>query len=145
MNIELKKYGENIDFTSLVGNESSSQGKKTLIYSWCANKRELSIMIKDENDTLVGAETISLAFGIIVFIEKLNMYGFNVTISDGIIYSPSTIHKAAGLLQAGFHKLIKNNDNYTIDNIFEQNILDEKELNMLINSDVTEINLIDIK
>lgn len=145
MIVELKRIGDKIDFTNLVGRESGVLDKKTLIYSWDNDRKELGIMINNTEDERVGTETISLAFGLVTFIEKLEAYGFNVTITDGISYSVGTRNKAQGLIQAGFYKLIKIDNNYMVDNIFQQNILLEDELQYLLSNNIQEINLSEIK
>lgn len=145
MKVELKKIGNKIDFTNLVGKESVIQDKTTMIYSWDNDRKELGIIINNMEGNRVGTETISLAFGLVTFIEKLEAYGFDVTITDGISYSVNTRNKAQGLMQAGFSKLIKVDNNYIVDNIFQQNILLEDELQYLLNNNISEINLSEIK
>lgn len=145
MKVELKKIGDKIDFTNLVGKESVIQDKTTMIYSWDNDRKELGIIINNMEGNRVGTETISLAFGLVTFIEKLEAYGFDVTITDGISYSVNTRNKAQGLMQAGFSKLIKVDNNYIVDDIFQQNILLEDELQYLLNNNISEINLSEIK
>lgn len=145
MRVELKKIGDKIDFTNLVGKESVVLDKKTMIYSWDNDRKELGIIINNMEGNRVGTETISLAFGLVTFMEKLEAYGFSVVITDGISYSVDTKNKAHGLIQAGFFKLIKVDNNYMVDNIFQQNILSEDELQYLLSNDIPEINLSEIK
>lgn len=145
MRVELKRIGDKIDFTDLVGKESVVLDKTTMIYSWDNDRKELGIIINDMEGNRVGTETISLAFGIVTFMEKLETYGFNVAITDGISYSADTKNKAQGLVQAGFSKLIKVDNNYMVDNVFQQNILQENELQYLLEKNVLEINLTEIK
>ncbi|MGL5658201.1 MAG: hypothetical protein ACRDDK_03885 [Cetobacterium sp.] len=145
MRVELKRIGDKIDFTNLVGKESVVLDKKTMIYSWDNDRKELGIIINNMEGNRVGTETISLAFGLVTFIEKLEAYGFSVVITDGISYSVDTKNKAQGLIQAGFFKLIKVDNNYMVDNIFQQNILLEDELQYLLSNSIPEINLSEIK
>lgn len=145
MIIEIKKKGDYIDFTELVGKESSVVDKKTLIHKWDNDRKELGIIINDENNIQIGAEIVSLAFGLVVFMEKVSSYGFEVIVTDGISYSSETKQKAAGLTLAGFYKMIKKDENYMVDNIFQQNILLESELQYLLENNILEINLSEIK
>ncbi|WP_330111969.1 hypothetical protein VSU16_04770 [Cetobacterium somerae] len=145
MRVELKRIGEKIDFTNLVGKESVVLDKTTMIYSWDNDRKELGIIINNMEGDRVGTETISLAFGLVTFIEKLESYGFNVVITDGISYSVDTKNKVQGLIQAGFVKLIKLENNYMVDNIFQQTFLLENELQYLLENNVLEINLFEIK
>lgn len=145
MRVELKRIGDKIDFTNLVGKESVVLDKKTMIYSWDNDRKELGIIINNMEGNRVGTETISLAFGLVTFMEKLEAYGFSVVITDGISYSADTKNKAQGLIQAGFFKLIKVDNNYMVDNIFQQNILLEDELQYLLSNSIPEINLSEIK
>lgn len=145
MRVELKRIGDKIDFTNLVGKESVVLDKKTMIYSWDNDRKELGIIINNMEGNRVGTETISLAFGLVTFMEKLEAYGFSVVITDGISYSVDTKNKAQGLIQAGFFKLIKVDNNYMVDNIFQQNILLEDELQYLLSNSIPEINLSEIK
>lgn len=145
MRVELKRIGDKIDFTNLVGKESIVLDKKTMIYSWDNDRKELGIIINNMEGNRVGTETISLAFGLVTFIEKLEAYGFSVVITDGISYSVDTKNKAQGLIQAGFFKLIKVDNNYMVDNIFQQNILLESEIQYLLENNIQEINLSEIK
>ncbi len=145
MRVELKRIGDKIDFTNLVGKESVVLDKTTMIYSWDNDRKELGIIINDMEGNRVGTETISLAFGLVTFIEKLEAYGFNAVITDGISYSVDTKNKAQGLIQAGFSKLIKADSNYMVDSIFQQNILLEDELQYLLSNNISEINLSEIK
>lgn len=145
MRVELKRIGDKIDFTNLVGKESVVLDKKTMIYSWDNDRKELGIIINNMEGNRVGTETISLAFGLVTFMEKLEAYGFSVVITDGISYSVDTKNKAQGLIQAGFFKLIKVDNNYMVDNIFQQNILLEDELQYLLRNSIPEINLSEIK
>lgn len=145
MRVELKRIGDKIDFTNLVGKESVVLDKKTMIYSWDNDRKELGIIINNMEGNRVGTETISLAFGLVTFMEKLEAYGFSVVITDGISYSVDTKNKAQGLIQAGFFKLIKVDNNYMVDNIFQQNILLEDELQYLLSNSILEMNLSEIK
>ena len=145
MRVELKKVGDKIDFTNLVGKESIVSDKKTMIHSWDNDRKELGIIINNTEGSRVGTETISLAFGLVTFMEKLESYGFSVVITDGINYSVDTKNKAQGLLQAGFSKLIKVDNNYMVDSVFQQNILQENELQYLLSNNISEINLTEIK
>ena len=145
MRVELKRIGDKIDFTNLVGKESVVLDKKTMIYSWDNDRKELGIIINNMEGNRVGTETISLAFGLVTFMEKLEAYGFSVVITDGISYSVDTKNKTQGLMQAGFFKLIKVDNNYMVDNIFQQNILLEDELQYLLSNGIPEINLSEIK
>ncbi|MGL6167454.1 MAG: hypothetical protein ACRC0Y_04105 [Fusobacteriaceae bacterium] len=147
MRIEIKKKGDYIDFAELVGKEVTVKGKKTLIHKWDNERKELGVMVSDEMGSQLGAEVVSLAFGIITFIEKVNSYGFDVIITEGILYSYNTKQKAQGLIQAGFSKLIINNDNtnYTVDGIFTQTLLTEDELVECLNSNLSEVELMNVK
>jgi hypothetical protein len=143
--VELKKNQDKIDFTELVGKETIYSDRVILIHLWDNDRKELGVIIKDLNKNQIGAEVISLAFGLVVFIEKLEGYGFQVVITEGLSYSLETIQKAQGLIQAGFEKLIKNNDVYTIDSIFPQTILREDELQHLLENSIEELRLSEIK
>ncbi|MGL6098441.1 MAG: hypothetical protein ACRCZ9_00860 [Fusobacteriaceae bacterium] len=147
MIIEIKKKGDYIDFTELVGKEGVVGDKKTLIHKWDNERKELGIMINDESGSQIGAEVVSLAFGLITFMEKVSSYGFEVVITNGVLYSTETKQKAQGLIQAGFSKLIVNDDNinYTVDGIFTQTLLTEDELAECLDSNLSEIELINIK
>lgn len=146
MIVELKRLNDKIDFTNLVGKESIVDNKTVLIYSWDNDRTELGLMItENSNRKHIGTEVISLAFGLVTFITKIEGYGFSVKIVDGVSYSQETIQKAQGLAQAGFVKLIKLENNYMVDNIFQQTFLLENELQYLLENNVLEINLSEIK
>lgn len=143
--IKMKVNKNKIDFISLVGNEILFQDKKILIYDWSNEYSDLGIIIKNDKNQQIGNERISLALGFNHFINRLSEYGFNVIIEENITYSLETIQKAHGLTLAGFSKLVRVEDNYSVDNIFLQTFLLENELQYLLVNNVQELNLIDIK
>lgn len=143
--IKLKRVGDKIDFTSLVSKECIKDDKVILIYDWNNETKDLGLIIQNNLREQIGVERISLALGLQTFIEKLNGYGFNIVIEDGIIYSLETIQKAHGLVLAGFNKLIRVENNYSVDNVFLQTFLLESELQHLLNDNVLELNLSEIK
>lgn len=143
--VKLKRVGDKIDFTSLVSKECIKDDKIILIYDWNNDSKDLGLLIQNNMREQIGVERISLALGLQVFIEKLNGYGFNIVIEDGIIYSLETIQKAHGLVLAGFNKLIRVEDNYSVDNVFLQTFLLETELQHLLKDNILELNLTDIK
>ncbi len=75
----------------------------------------------------------------------LNIYSFELFFEDESKFYPETITKAQGLIQAGFSKLIRGGNNYTVDGTFIQNLLTQEELDYLLNEGVEEILLSDIK
>lgn len=78
-------------------------------------------------------------------VAHLEIFGYVIEFIDVFVYSSETIQKSKGLIQAGFAKLIKQDTNYMVDNIFQQNILLEDELQYLLSNSIPEINLSEIK
>lgn len=144
--LTINKIGDKISFEELVSSKTNYLNKIMYIYMFDGNTNELHIAIKnEETEMLEATEKISLALGIEIFLEKLEGYGFEVVVKQGFCYSIETVSKVQGLIQAGFSKLIRLDNNYMVDNIFQQNILLEQELKDLLESNISEINLSEIK
>lgn len=77
-------------------------------------------------------------------LAHLKIFGYEIEFVSVFAFSNETVQKAKGLVQAGFSKLIKTENNYMVDNIFQQNILLENELNYLLENSISEISLSEI-
>lgn len=76
----------------------------------------------------------------------LSLYGIEVIFEyTKAVFSKVSINKAQALVIAGFTKLIRQGDNYTVDNIFPQNFLTQEELDYLLKENIEEILLSEIK
>ncbi|MGL6101119.1 MAG: hypothetical protein ACRC0G_16035 [Fusobacteriaceae bacterium] len=145
MKIELKIINNNIQFIDLVGKTTFFLEREMQIYDWDNNHKDCGIIINNLSGVQVGVERVSLGLGLEIFIEKMAGFGFEIKIVQGFAYSQETIQKAQALTVAGFSKLIKENDNYSVDNIFAQNFLTQEELEYLLSEEKEEILLSDIK
>ncbi|MGL5314664.1 MAG: hypothetical protein ACRC92_15545 [Peptostreptococcaceae bacterium] len=78
-------------------------------------------------------------------LAHLEIFGYKIELIEMFVYSEMTLKKIEGLIQAGFTKFIREGDNYMVDGIFRQNILSDEELQHLLKSNITEINLLEIE
>lgn len=76
-------------------------------------------------------------------LAHLKIFGYQIEFIELFEYSERTVRKIEGLIQAGFTKLIKSENNYMVDNIFLQSFLLENELQYLLSDEIEEIKLID--
>lgn len=145
--IKVKVINDIPKFESLVGYYFKFNDKNIRIYEYNSNNGNLKLAI-DVNGNGVDevTEEISLSLGIDRFVKTLKEnYGLEIILESGFVFSQETTQKAQGLMQAGFYKLIKTDNNYTVDNIFQQSILLDPELKYLLDNNVLEINLSEIK
>lgn len=141
--IEIK----NNDFSILVGYRFVFEDKKIRIYEFDGNTGNLKLAIDiNENGVDEITEEVSLSLGLDRFLKTLKEnYNLEIILVEGISFFNETIQKARGLIQAGFTKLIKADSNYMVDSIFQQNILLENELQYLLDNNILEINLSEIR
>lgn len=145
--IEIKIVGGVPRFEVLVGHRFIFEDKKIRIYEYDGNTGSLKLAIDIHGNGIDEVtEEITASLGLDRFISSLREnYGLDVVLVEGFSYSIETIQKARGLVLAGFNKLIKAEDNYMVDNIFQQTFLIEDELQYLLENNVLEINLSEIK
>ncbi|MGL5099172.1 MAG: hypothetical protein ACRC6B_03905 [Fusobacteriaceae bacterium] len=90
-------------------------------------------------------EEISLSLGEDRFLQTLeNNYGIKIEIAEGYSYSHEATAKAQALSYAGFTKLIRQDNDFTVDGVFAQNFLSQEELDQLLNDNIEELLLSEI-
>lgn len=145
--LEIKIINNIPKFEDLVGYFFKFENKNIRIYEYNSNNGNLKLAIDINNNGVDEiTEEISLSLGLDRFLKTLkDNYGLEILLINGFNYTQDTIQKAQGLIQAGFVKLIKSENNYIVDNIFQQTFLLENELQYLLNNNILEINLSEIK
>ncbi|MEG0069735.1 MAG: hypothetical protein RR191_05615 [Cetobacterium sp.] len=140
--MEIRIINNVIHWEDIIGKRI--QNKKNEIV--CSNFEEDKLYIQEwlENST-TGITSVISTLDSEKCLAHLKLFGYDLKLIDGFAYSSETIQKAQGLILAGFNKLIKTDNNYMVDNIFQQNILLEDELQHLLSNNILEINLSEIK
>lgn len=142
----VRKFGDVIMWEDLVGYSTDINGKNVLFYQWINefNKLKVSIDING-NGIYKITEHLTLALGVDRFLKSLkDQYNVDVKFSEIFVFSEDTKSKAEGLIQAGFTNLCSIENNYIVDGIFIQNILQDSELEFLLNKNIDVISLRDI-
>lgn len=141
--MEIKVIDGVCKFEDLVGHRFKYLDRNIRIYEFDSNAGNLKFAI-DLNGNGIDeiTEEISLSLGLDRFLNILkNNYGIDINLVVSFSYSTDTTNKVQGLIQAGFAKLIRVDNNYMVDNLFLQNFLLENELDYLLQNNIEEIEL----
>lgn len=139
----LNKVNGIINWSDLVGVEIlSPNNTKIIATSYRDNKLYIGEWVSD----IEGYTNVIVTLNEDRALEQLRLLGYQIDIVDKIkdVYSFETTEKAKGLIQAGFNYLIKDGDNYKVDDIFIQNFLKPDELQTLLNKRINRIELTEI-
>lgn len=140
--MEIRRINDQINWKELIGIELETSTSKIV----CSNHENDKLYIQEwPLGQLTGVTSVIPTLNTEQCLAHLAIFGYVITLIDGFGYSQETIQKAQGLIQAGFVKLIKLENNYMVDNIFQQTFLPESELQFLLDNNVLEINLSEIK
>lgn len=134
---------DKITWESLVGKVSVSEYGKTECFDYTEYPTE-SISIVEKYNGKSYTHKIPI-LDILSLCETLSRLGYSIVFDEVIKLSMTAVAKAQGLVQAGFSKLIKQEDNYTVDGIFPQTFLTKEELDYLLSEGIEEMLLSDIK
>ncbi|MEG1009820.1 MAG: hypothetical protein RSF67_08445, partial [Clostridia bacterium] len=118
MKIRIKQ--EKIQWQDLIGKEIINNNLKVVCSAFEEDKLYINEWI---NDNLTGHTSVISTLDTAKCISHLQIFGYELEFEEVFAYSSETIQKAQGLILAGFNKLIKIDNNYMVDNIFQQNIL----------------------
>lgn len=140
--MQIRKINNRVQWNDLIGVELITKSSKIV----CSNHENDKLYIQEwPLEEITGVTSVIPTLNTEQCLAHLAIFGYAITLVDGFGYSQETIQKAQGLMQAGFSKLIKADNNYMVDNIFQQNILLEDELQYLLSNNIQEINLSEIK
>lgn len=128
---------------SLVGEESESIHGKTICYNYTTDP-VCSLEIAEEYLGKKYSHKIPILDTVFVC-GLLDNLGFEIVFEEQSEYTMDSITKAQALIVVGFSRLIKQNDDYSVDNVFTQNFLTQEELAYLLDEGVEEMLLSDIK
>lgn len=135
------KNGE-VQWGDIIGVEFTHNNTRVVCSAYSDNSLYINEWVGEE---VTGKTSVISTIDKEKCLAHLKIFGYVIEFVDVFTFSNETIQKAKGLVQAGFTKLIKVENNYMVDNIFQQNILLENELNYLIENSVSEMNLSEIK
>lgn len=135
------KNGE-IQWGDIIGVEFIHNNTRVVCSSYSDNSLYINEWIGEE---ITGKTSVITTLDTDKCLAHLKIFGYEIEVTDIFSYSNETIQKAQGLVQAGFSKLIKVDNNYIVDNVFQQTILLENELQYLLDDNILEINLSEIK
>lgn len=140
--MQIRKINNQIQWNDLIGIELVTKSSKIV----CSNHENDKLYIQEwPTGEITGVTSVIPTLNTEQCLAHLAIFGYVITVVDGFGYSQETIQKAQGLVQAGFSKLLKLDNNYIVDGIFQQNILLESELKHLLDNNILEINLSEIK
>lgn len=140
--MQIKKINNRVQWNDLIGVELITKSSKIV----CSNHENEKLYIQEwPLGEITGITSVIPTLNTEQCLAHLAIFGYTITIIDGFGYSQETIQKAQGLIQAGFSKLLKLDNNYMVDDVFQQNILLESELQHLLDNNILEINLSEIK
>ncbi|WP_432204445.1 hypothetical protein ACQ9ZF_05145 [Cetobacterium somerae] len=142
MILEISIKNNKICWEELVGKEHDELGYKVLCWQYDSELNK--VKINEYHNEIAYTNDIVLADTERALIQIKNL-GFEIILKETFFFLQDTIQKAQGLIQAGFSKLIKSENNYMVDNIFQQTFLLENELQYLLDNNILEINLSEIK
>lgn len=140
--MEVNIKNEEIQWVDIVGVEFIFNNTRVVCSSYNDNSLYINEWIGEE---ITGKTSVISTLDTDKCLAHLNIFGYTIEFVNMFAFSSSTIQKAQGLIQAGFTKLIKSENNYMVDNIFQQNILQENELQYFVDNSILEINLSEIK
>lgn len=142
--MEISIKNNKIIWGDLVGKETKIESRKVICTSYDSveNKLYIGEWFSETNGSTSVISTVDSKR----CLEHLKLFGFTeITFKNIFSFSKESIHKSEGLIMAGFKKLIKVENNYSIDNIFPQSILLKEEIDYLLNNNFQEISLSEIK
>lgn len=135
----------NTGFLGVLGKIYENENYTIQFSSWSDVLNQISYKAVRKSDDSIFLESMSTKDINRLKELFLNIYSFELVFEDGSKFYQETITKAQGLIQAGFSKLIREEDNYTVDGVFPQNFLTEEELTYLLSEGIEETLLSDIK
>lgn len=130
-----------IDWLSIVGKEFKHNLTRVVCSAFVENKLYIQEWV---GDNLTGVTSVISTIDSEKCIAHLKIFGYQLTFEEKFYFSIETIQKVEGLILAGFKKLKLNNDNYTVDDIFQENFLTLEEKAYLLNNNIAEIFLKEI-
>lgn len=140
MKISIKN--DKIQWTDIIGKELKNANVKVICSAYENDKLYINEWF---DNNLTGLTSVISTLDSEKCISLLKIFGYNLEFINTFSYSLETIQKAHGLVLAGFNKLIKVDNNYSVDNVFLQTFLLETELQHLLKDNVLELSLQEIK
>lgn len=140
--MEVNIKNEEIQWGDIVGIEFTHGNTRVVCSSYNDNSLYINEWIGEE---ITGKTSVISTLDTDKCLAHLTIFGYTIEFVNNFTFSNFTIQKSQGLIQAGFIKLIKIENNYTVDHIFQQNILLDNELQYLLDNNILEINLSEIK
>lgn len=135
----------NTGFLGVLGKIYENENYTIQFSSWSDMLNQISYKAVRKSDDSVFLESMSTEDLNRLKELFLNIYSFELFFEDKSVFYKETTIKAQALIVAGFSRLIKQNDDYSVDNVFTQNFLTQEELGYLLKEGFEEIPLSDLK
>lgn len=146
MFVKLRKINDIVQYDALVGLKGMHDGIDFRIYEYSTSDGKLLIALdvyKTGRNEIT--ETISSLMGEERMLKTLEAnFGVIIEIVESFSFSQEAKTKAQGLALAGYSKLTKQEENYSVDNEFVQKFLTQEELSYFLSRGVQEIDLSEI-
>lgn len=140
MQVTIKK--NKIQWQDLIGKEIFHENTRVV----CSSYENYSLYINEWiGEDITGKTAVITTIDANKCLAHLKIFGYEIEFLEVFNFDDISIQKSQGLIQAGFTKLIKSESNYMVDNIFLQSFLLENELQYLLDNNIIELNLSEIK